>query len=91
MDLVIAEAQTEWNGDFKAALSIQVRVGCTFLTSVGLREGVQIIAGVPRVSSFSKGWTDGADWDGMISISLTDHSAYISEHFQQASVSACSF
>ena len=51
MDLVIAEAWTEWNGYFEAALSILVRVGCTFLTSVGLRESVGIVTGLSWVSS----------------------------------------
>ena len=51
MDLVIAEPRTEWNGYFEAALRIQVRVGCTFLTSVGLREGVGIVTGLSWVSS----------------------------------------
>ena len=50
-DLVIAEARTEWNGYFEAALSIHVRVGGTFLTSVGLREGVGIVTGLLWVSS----------------------------------------
>ena len=54
------QARTEWNGYFEAALSIQVRVGCTFLTSVGLR-GVGIVTELSRFLYFyfrfqSGGW-----------------------------------
>ena len=87
-DLVIAEAGTEWNGYFEAALSIPVRVGCTVLNSVGLREGVGIVTGLSWVSSTltrfqSGGWMVPIDLLFLHSIWLTDHSAYRTHIFNK--------